>query len=396
MAQIVKIAIIGFGLATDPVVGPLTTGDRYEIVACADPDPISRDKFTAQFNKPVFNTAEELFAGAEFDAVYIATPTRLHESLAIMAFDHGKHVLVEKPISTSLEAAERMVAAADKAGRVLMVNHKRSVDRNVIGMWQLTKNNGLGRVRAAHRWHYSAWFYRARAEDERDPAVGGVVLRQGAHEFDVLRLLLPSVPVKVRGVTGDWDDEREGEGSFHAWVECGDGTIVTVIHNGYDYFQTEEFNSGLLNPDEIAVDRRRLAGESAESEHLFKRQFGHPRTPGFTSGVYGFTLMSCDDGDLRPAPDGALWLYDKNGRRGLRAEGLQGTAVIIDEFYRAITEGFPALHDGSWGLAVLELCLAIRESAKTGEAVTLSRQGAVDAEIAQRVLGDRVMAEYNE
>ncbi|MGH9028930.1 MAG: Gfo/Idh/MocA family protein, partial [Acidimicrobiales bacterium] len=178
----VRLGIIGFGLATGQVVGPLTTGDRFEVVACGDPDPLSRSRFTERFGAPAFESAEQLFDGAELDAVYIATPTKLHEQLTEMAFSRGIHVLVEKPVATTMDAAERMIAAAQSAGRVFMVNHKHSADRDVLGMWQLTKDGGLGRVRAVHRWHYSDWFYRARGEDERDPEVGGVVLRQGAHE----------------------------------------------------------------------------------------------------------------------------------------------------------------------------------------------------------------------
>ncbi len=394
----VRLGIIGYGLATGPVVGPLEAGGRYEVVACADPDPLSRERFIERFGVSACLSAEELFDKAALDAVYIATPTRLHEPLTQLAFGNGIHVLVEKPIATSLDAAERMIAAAADAGLVLMVNHKHSADRDVLGMWQLTKAGGLGRVRAVHRWHFSDWFYRARAEDERDPAGGGVVLRQGAHEFDMLRLLLPSSPVRLTGSTGDYDPDRPGEGAYHAFIECEDGTVVTSIYNGYDHFQSEEFTSGLLDPMDLGVARRRLAGEApdARAEHDLKRNFGHPRPAGFTSGVYGFTLMNCDGGDLRPAPGGGVLLYDERGRRGLLAEGPTGTEVIVDELYHAITDKSPALHDGSWGIACLELCLAVRASAEGGGAVPLRHQGNVDPVLASRVLGERTMSELTD
>ncbi|HVB04917.1 MAG TPA: Gfo/Idh/MocA family oxidoreductase [Acidimicrobiales bacterium] len=393
MAAPVRMGIIGFGLATGPVVGPLEAGGRYEVVGCADPDPLSRSRFVERFSAPAYESAAELFEKGDLDAVYIATPTRLHEELTQLAFVRGVHVLVEKPIATSIEAAERMIDAAASAGCVLMVNHKHSADRDVLGMWQLTKDSGLGRVRAVHRWHFSDWFYRPRAEDERDPEAGGVVLRQGAHEFDMLRLLLPSSPVRLHGTTGDYDPERPGEGAYHAFIECEDGTVVTSIYNGYDHFQSEEFTSGLIEPTDIGVSRRRLKGEAhdATAEYDMKRNLGHPRGASFTSGVYGFTLMNCDEGDLRPAPRGAVLLYGEEGRRALYAEGPTGTEVIVDELYHAITDKAPALHDGSWGIACLELCLAIRASEQAGGPVKLTHQGSVDPELATRVLGDRVM-----
>ncbi len=393
MASPVKLGIVGFGLATSAVVGPISAGGRYQVVGCGDPDPLSRERFTERFGAPAYGDAAELLDRAAPDALYIATPTRLHEELALMAIASGVHVLVEKPISTSLDAAERMVTAADNAGLVLMVNHKHSADRDVLGMWQLTKDGGLGRVRAVHRWHYTDWFYRSRAEDERDPSVGGVVLRQGAHEFDMLRMLVPSVPASIRGWTGDYDVTRPGEGAYHAFVECEDGTIVSSIHNGYDRFRTEEFLLGLIDPTIPGSSRRNLAGTSAEDEHLMKRTVGHPRAEGAETGVYGMTLMSCDGGDLRTAPGGGVFLYDDRGRHELRAAGPVGTEVIVSEFHDAITNGVPPLHDGSWGLAVLELCLSIRESDAAGGEIKLRRQRGVDRAVASRIVGDRAMVE---
>jgi phthalate 4,5-cis-dihydrodiol dehydrogenase len=388
MSDPIRFGIIGYGLAAGAVVGPLTKDGSFKVVACADTDPISRGRFTERFGGPAFESAAELFDRVRLDAVYIATPTKLHEEHVHLAFDHGTHVLVEKPIATTLEAAERMIEDARRAGRVLMVDHKRSADRDVLGMWQLTKDGNLGRVRAVHCWRYTDWFYKARGADERDPRVAGVVLRQGAHEFDILRMLCPTSPIQMRGWTGDFDPERPGEGAYHAWLECADGTIVSSIHSGYDHFRSDEFTGGLLPPEVIGSSRRNLEGTSAEEEHLLKRTVGHPRAEG-GSGVFSFTLMSCDGGDLRPAPGGGVLIYDETGRHEVRAKGPTGTDVTIGELRDAIVDGAAPLHDGSWGLACLELCLGVRESAVTGAEVKLLRQGTVSREVAERVIGDR-------
>ena len=63
----------------------------------------------------------ELLANPEIDLVHVCLPTEQHESVAIAALEAGKHVLVEKPIAIEMEAAERMLAAAEKAGKLLMV-----------------------------------------------------------------------------------------------------------------------------------------------------------------------------------------------------------------------------------------------------------------------------------
>ena len=65
----------------------------------------------------------DLFRDADLDAVFIATPPESHHDLVIEALESGKHVLVEKPLATSVEDAEEMAAVAERCGRVLAVDH---------------------------------------------------------------------------------------------------------------------------------------------------------------------------------------------------------------------------------------------------------------------------------
>lgn len=66
--------------------------------------------------------------------------------------------------------------------------------------------------------------------------------------------------------------------------------------------------------------------------------------------------------------------------------------MLVDEFHKAVVEGQRPIHDGAWGLACLELCLAVRASAASGDAVELTRQGYVDPSAVERVIGRRVMS----
>ncbi|MFO0809760.1 MAG: Gfo/Idh/MocA family oxidoreductase [Gemmataceae bacterium] len=66
---------------------------------------------------------EEMLADQTVDLIDICTPTQQHEAMAVAALKAGKHVLVEKPIALATDAADRMVAAARDAGRLLMVGH---------------------------------------------------------------------------------------------------------------------------------------------------------------------------------------------------------------------------------------------------------------------------------
>lgn len=388
--QRVRLGIAGFGAAARMVVGSFANFGNFELVAAADTDPFVREQFSERYGLPTCEHFDELLERFSLDAVYIATPTRFHEPQTIAALEHGLHVLCEKPMSTTIESAQAMIAAAERTGGVLMENHKRSVDRTILSMWQLVHDGALGPVNAVHRWHYSSWFYRPRSEEERDPQHGGVVLRQGAHEFDIIRLLAPSRPVSLRGFTGDHDPARPGEGAYQAFVEFEDGALATSIYSGYDHFATEEFTFGLGDPGALAETLRAARALDAGIDEGELRRHSAPTPAARRSDPpYGFTLVSGAGGDLRPTPTGGSYLYDQEGRSEWRIDGAAGTDFIAEELYHAIADGRAPLHDGRWGLSCLELCLAVRASARSGRAEALVHQHAVgDATIA-KVVGER-------
>jgi phthalate 4,5-cis-dihydrodiol dehydrogenase len=375
MTGSVRLGIIGYGLAVEPVVRGVADHDDIEVVACADPDPRSQQRFVSEVGAEVYTSAEELLERAAVDAVYIATPTRTHEELTMLAFAYGVDVLVEKPIATTLAAGVRMVRAARDAGRVLMVNHKRSADREILAMRRAIRAGAIGEVRYVSRWHGSDWMYRARAAEERDPEFGGVVLRQGAHEFDVIAALLTATPTRVRGMVGDWAPDRPGEGWYNAWLECG-ASVATSTYNGYDRFRTDELTVGPMPEDLIGASQRATAERERQQvdELDLKRTVGHPRAAALPRDMYGFTFVTGELGELRAAPGRTAWLYDADGRHTVSADGPAGSALLVEELHRAVRLGQPPAHDGGWGLRCLELCEAVRSSSATGEFVSLAHQ----------------------
>ena len=389
----VRIAVIGNGDAAAMVLGDVVKSNNFDVVAAVDNDPRAQARFVERFDRPVYLRVEDLLDQVELDGVYIATPTKLHEQQTLACLNAGINVLVEKPISTSLEAAEAMIALAAARGLTLMVCHKRSVDRPIIAMWQIIESGVLGRVRAVHRWHFTDWFYRPRGLDERAPETGGVVLRQGAHEYDIIRLLAGTRARALRGMTGDYDPRRSGEGAYYSWIDHEDGVVATSIYGGYGHFHSDEFTKGLGDGKNVGLSRRTLddIANTPELEAELKRAESDSTggTPG--GGVYGFTLVNCEGGDMRPAPSGSIYVYDDSGRQEIKVEGIAGTEVIVEEFYRAIALHKAPMHDGAWGLACLEQCLAIRDSAASLGLVELTRQGGYTKETARDILGRRVL-----
>ncbi len=94
---------------------------RCELVGIADPSAEARERIGAELGVPTHADHHELLG--RVDAVSVATPTVLHHTVARDFLEAGAHVLVEKPITATAAEARELIAAAEKAGRVLQVGH---------------------------------------------------------------------------------------------------------------------------------------------------------------------------------------------------------------------------------------------------------------------------------
>src|SRR5207248_3446053 len=139
---------------------------------------------------------------------------------AIMAAEHGKHVVVEKPMALSIEQAEKMLDAADKNGVKLLAGHTQSFSPPIRTMRRIIQSGKLGKLCAIHIMAYSDWMLRPRTADELDPSQGGgVPYRQVPHQGDSIRLLGGGMLRSVRAMTGQWMPARPISGYYCAYLE---------------------------------------------------------------------------------------------------------------------------------------------------------------------------------
>lgn len=92
------------------------------LAAVCDPNPETAAREAAN-NKVAVRTVEDVLADETIDAVAVAAPAELHADLTVRAFESGKHVFVEKPMALTMSDCERMCAASEAAGKVLMIGH---------------------------------------------------------------------------------------------------------------------------------------------------------------------------------------------------------------------------------------------------------------------------------
>ena len=360
------------------------------IAGAADLDGDSLDQFQQDFQAEVHLSVEELCKSPNIEAVYIATPTPLHPEHALIAMERGKHVVLEKPMALTLEDAETMIAAAERNGVHLVVGHSHSFETPIRRIRGIVRSGELGRIRMIHNWYFTDWMYRPRRTEELDTSLGGgITFRQGSHQFDILRMIGGGLVRSVRAMTGAWDDSRPTEGSHVAYLEFEDGTPATAVYNGYDRFHTAELTFGvgeqgqLADSSVYARSRKRLrALSSAEEEAALKRsaaRYGgtrgrpatepHPHPP-----FYGLTITSCEKGDIRQSADGLLVYGEEERREVPLPTGETWRDAVVAEMYAAVAQGVAPAHDGRWGKANLEVCLAVLQSARERREVFLSHQ----------------------
>ena len=385
-----RMGMAGLGVASTQILPAVSRLPYLQITAAADLRTDALAKFRSEYKGDIFTSVEAMCKSSEVDFIYIATPNQLHASHAITAAQNKKHVIVEKPMAMSLEECDAMNAAAEKNGVKLLCGHTHSFDSPIRKIREIVKSGELGRLCMIHTWNYNEFMYRPRMKHELATS-RGVVLNQGPHHVDIVRLIGGGMVRSVRAMTGIWDKARAHEGSYTCYLEFEDGTPATLVYSGYGFFDTAELFSWIgeggqyREPETNLKVRKRLREvRNAEEEEQLKEgmRFGGRREGEYShmwSGerrqpFFGLTLVSCERGDIRQTPDG-LRIYGDNDKREIDLPvGSRGREAEIEELYNAVLRERPVFHDGRWGGATLEVCLAMLESAKERKEIFLSHQ----------------------
>ncbi|MBI2991727.1 MAG: Gfo/Idh/MocA family oxidoreductase [Deltaproteobacteria bacterium] len=386
-----KLGLVGIGVGASEILPAMEAAPEIELVAGADVNRRVLETFHARYGAKVYDSIEKLCEDPEVEAVWISTPNKFHAPHTIIAAERGKHVVVEKPMAISLKEAAAMLAAVEKSGVKLICGHTQSFGPHIQTMRRIIQSGELGRLCAMHVWANTDWMLRPRTAEELDVAQGGgVPYRQGPHQIDTVRLLGGGLVRSVRGTTGQWFAGRPIPGYYAAYLEFEDGTPATVVHNGYGYFLASELvpwggNKMRYSYEERAAIRKQLLDgtrdENADKDAmriggaqegaLFRRR--GERRPWVPNDL-GILIVSCERGDIRQSQYG-VYVYSDDGIQDvpLPEQGSSRRAEL-EELYNAVVLNRPIRHTGPWGMATLEVCLAIMQSSKERREIFLSRQ----------------------
>lgn len=383
-----RLGVAGLGRAFSAMLPTFAGNPRITLVAGADSRTEACDKFAADFSAKSYRSIEELCADPTVEAVYVATPHQYHARHAVLAAQHGKHLLVEKPIALTLDESKTMIDAARRASVHLVVGHSHSFDAPIRRLRELIESGAYGAVRMINAINYTDYLYRPRRPEELDTAQGGgAVFNQAAHQVDIVRLIGGGRVTSVRAVVGNWDSSRPTEGAYAALLTFAGGAFASLTYSGYGRFDSDELQGwigemGQKKMPYVAPAHPRFA--NAQEEAAFKAagnyggsDFQAPSGQELTHQHFGLLLVSCERADLRALPDGVMIYQDGAARREQLSPPTAPRAEVIDEFYRAVVLDQAPLHDGAWAMATLEVLLGILRSAREGRDVNLSHQVAL-------------------
>jgi phthalate 4,5-cis-dihydrodiol dehydrogenase len=385
-----KVGLAGLGAAARIVLPGLNVLPNTRLTAVADIRKDEVERFQEKFDVEGYNSVEDLCAKGNVDVVYVATPNQSHAEHTILAAEHGKHVICEKPMAINLDEANRMIEAVERNKVQYVQGHSKIFRPVFFKMAEIITSGRLGKVIHINTFNYNDWIRRPYLASEVDEKMGGgVVYRQGPHHMDIVRFLGGGMIKTLRATVKRAFPVHNIESNYSAFLTFDDGATALIDFNGLGHLDIAEMTWGIgegggihseadmtgprLKPTgPVSVEERYAmpmyqfgsGGRQGEQERLAKNQ-----------DFFGITIVSCERGDIRQSAEG-LYVYTEDGREEVEVEPDLNTRGFTElrELSAALEENRPVFPNHLWGRASLEACVAMIESSRQQKELELQYQ----------------------
>ena len=274
MSDVLSVGIIGAGGIARSHMKAIEENDNIRVAAVMDIDAGRAESAAGEHGARAYTDLDALLADSEVEGVIVCTPHNQHGDQVVAAAEAGKHVLVEKPMALTVEECDRMIAACDRANRILMagqVMRYYPVSRKVKGM---IADGAIGEVGHLLRRRLGN-FNPAPPEGQArhwymDLEIGGncVLYCFGPHEYDILHWYLDSPIVRVYAQGNESTERYRGQKDSYTAVMNHENGAVSVLSQsvvchtgGHDQYIIGSEGSMmfthsklLLNGEEVPVD----------------------------------------------------------------------------------------------------------------------------------------------
>lgn len=293
MQKPITVAIAGLGGRGKDTYAPmaLSRPDLMKIVAIADIVPEKVADVAQTYGVPpegCFSSAEEMLAQPRLaDVLFVCTQDRQHVGHAIPALEKGYHILMEKPVSPVLSECQRVLQAAKKAQRQVVVCHVLRYTPFFQKIKEVIDSGRIGRVVSVQSlenvvyWHQAHSFVRGNWRREEDTSP--MILQKSCHDLDILLWLLGERCARVSSF-GSLSYFREENAPAHSAARCRDCQAREGCpYDAYKIYLTDE-ETGVLHghtgwPADIVCMHPTEAGIRAALE----------------DGPYGRCVYRCDN-----------------------------------------------------------------------------------------------------
>jgi predicted dehydrogenase len=310
--------------------------DEVDLIAVADPDAAAVRRSTAGRAARGYADAATMFAEEELDLVSVASPTSLHLPVVLDALAAGVNVLVEKPIAGERDEAERMIAAARDAGKLLTVGHIERFNPAVRELHRRLQAGELGRLFQVKATRLGP--FPARIRDV------GVVVDLAPHDLDIMRYVIGSDPIRLYAET-ERRIHTDHEDLFNGIMKFANGVVGVLDINWLTPTKrrtlTVTGERGMYVVDYINQDLIYYA--NSEAVHTWENRGSLDAPP----------VTSVAEGEM--------------ARRAVRRQ--EPLAVELSEFARAVREGGPSPVDPHDALVALLLSKKMVEAGETGAVI---------------------------
>ena len=229
----VRFGIIGLGGIGKERCGTISETETAELAVVCSGSVATACEIAKQYRCDYTGDYAQLLERADVDAVAIYTPTGTHESIALAAAEAGKHVLLTKPLATTLLAAESIVRGCEKASVRLGLEYTYRYAPDTAMVRELIAKGRLGKIvhseygmycQRSEAYYTSNGGWRARW----DASGGGAVMHQGIHAIDQM-LWLQGMPISVVAMTETLGHRLELEDVGVALFQFRDSTFASLV-----------------------------------------------------------------------------------------------------------------------------------------------------------------------
>ena len=237
----IRVALIGTGAMVDFHLDAIAKDADAQLVAVCTTRMETAKKAADPRGVAAYDNYEKMLEEVKPDAVIINLPHYLHEPCAKICAEHGCHILLEKPMSTSYDSCLRIIENCKKNNVLLQVAHPQGFMAETRMAQDIIASGELGELVMVHTQRSTTYYHENRPKWfwKKETAGGGIWINLGAHCLDQFCQLTGS---PIKSITGKctYKDGMDVDCSAQAFVESENGITATVTLSGYNWSRNDE------------------------------------------------------------------------------------------------------------------------------------------------------------